>query len=70
MNFNTFQFEVKILAAFDLVFKELPAMKLDVQQHQHSHTIDQDVDEAERWDDLLQDEDRRPAASALTSYRS
>ena len=60
-------------------------VKIDVQQHKHySHTIDhsgigtgkrkqevvRDVQEAERWDDLLQGEDQRPAAQALTTYPS
>ena len=59
-------------------------MKMDVQQHWNSHTVDRsgigtgkrkqevvrDVHEAERRDDLLQDEDRCPAAQALTIYRS
>ena len=56
-------------------------VKIDVQQHKHSRSIDRsvigtgkrkhevvrDVQEAERWDDLLQDEDRRPAALELTN---
>ena len=59
-------------------------MQIDVQQHQHSLPMDRsgigtgkrkqevvrDVHEAERRGDLLQGEDRRPAAPALTSYQS
>ena len=59
-------------------------MKIDVQQHKHSQTIDRsgigtgkrkqdvvrDVHEAERWGDRLQDEDRRPAALELTYCQS
>ena len=59
-------------------------MKIDVQQHQHSRSIDRsgigtgkrkqevvrDVHETERRGDQLQDEDGGPAAPALTSYRS
>ena len=59
-------------------------LKIDIQQHKHSRAIDhsgigigkrkqqvvRDVHEAERWADLLQDEDRRPAALALTVYQS
>ena len=59
-------------------------MKMEVQQHQHSHPIDRsgigtgkrkqeavrDVQEAEWRGDLLQGENRRPAALSLTDYRS